>query len=388
VIAAVIPTRGRREAAVEAIRSLLDQDCAMEIFVSDNSAVPDDELRDFCRGVPAVHYLRPPREMLMAAHWDWAVRQAMERSDATHFTVHYDRKVTKPRHFGMVQSIASRWPDHLITWSHDYVADTPPPMRLWQAPWTGKVYALRSERLVQLTAAGRAGAIWSHTLPLLSNCLVPREVLSDVMARFGDLCDSTTADSCFAYRFFTVRPRSLHFDRALGVLYAPQRSAGLGYLRGRGGDFDDFRRLWGDRPWLDAAPIPGINLGMNMLYHEYERVRAAGAAFPPIDREAYLDDLAGGLPFVPDAEERAALRRVLIEEGWKGRDRRVRMTGFLRHKALAFIDRRLGLRVPGISGHVVRDDREALQHALSHPRPRRGHARHLASLEPEQVAAE
>ncbi|HUR83171.1 MAG TPA: hypothetical protein VM733_20610 [Thermoanaerobaculia bacterium] len=388
MIAAVIPTRARPDAAMHAIRSLRDQDCPIEIFVSDNSATPDHALRDFCRDA-AVHYLRPPREMLMATHWDWAVREAMERSRASHFTIHYDRRVTKPRHLGMVESIAARWPDQLITWSHDYVAGTPPPTRLWQAPWTGKVYAMRSERFVQLTAAGRAGAIWSHALPLLSNCLVPRNVLTDVIGRFGDLCDSTTPDSCFAYRFFTLRERSLHFDRALGVLHASQRSAGLGYLRGRGGDFDDFRRLWGDRPWLGAAPMPGINLGLNMLYHEYETVRReTGTQLPPIDRNAYLDDLARGLPLVPDAEERAALRRMLMEEGWTGADRRARMTGFLRHKALAFLDRRLRVRLPGISGRVVRDDGEALQHALQHPRPRREHARHLALLDPEEVAAE
>lgn len=384
-IAAVIPTRNRASLAMEAIRSLREQDCAVEIFVSDNSPSPDATLRDFCRA-GGVHSLRPPREMPMPTHWDWAIREAMARSAATHFTVHYDRAVAKPRRLGAVQAMASRWPDRVITWSRDYVADTPPPLRLWQAPWTGNVYELRSERPVQLTAAGRAGAITSHALPLLSNCLTPRAVLSDVIARFGTLCDSTSPDSCFAYRFFTVRERYLHFDRALGVLHAPHRSSGLGYLRGRGGDFDDFRRQWGDRPWLDAAPIPGIDLGLNMLYHEYELVRrATGERLPPIDRGAYLDDLASGLPLIGARETRAALRRVLAEAGWKGSETRGRVAAFMRHKALPFLDERFGIRVPGVSGRVFRDDRDALRHALAHPRPRSRSARHLAPLEPEPV---
>ncbi|HVE72400.1 MAG TPA: glycosyltransferase family 2 protein [Thermoanaerobaculia bacterium] len=382
-IAAVIPTRNRGAVAVQAVQSLLDQDCEIEIFVSDNSAFPDDALRDFCAS-NGVHYVHRTPEVVTPTHWDQAIREAMERSNATHFTVHYDRKVSKPRHLGMVQAIASRWPEHVITWPHDYVADTPPPMRLWQAPWTGHVYALRTARLVQLTAAGRAGSITSHALPLLSNCLVPRSVLSEVVERFGDLCDSTTADSAFAYRFCSVRERYLHFDRSMGVLHSPHRSTGLGYMRGRGGDFDDFRRQWGDRPWLDAAPIPGINLGLNMLYHEYERVRrATGDQLPPIDRAAYVEDLAGGLPVVSDPSARAELRRVLMEEGWRGREPRMR--GFLRHSVLAFLDERLGLRVPGVTGRVFRDDRDALRHALAHPRRRREDARHLAMLEPEQV---
>lgn len=384
-IAAVIPTRNRGAVAVQAVQSLLEQECELEIFVSDNSASPDEALRDFCER-SRVHYLHRTPELITPTHWDAAIRHAMEHSGATHFTVHYDRKVTKPRHLEMVQSIAARHPDDVVTWSHDYVADTPPPLRLWQPAWTGNVYALRSQRFVQLTAAGRAGAISSHALPLLSNCLVPRAVLSDVIARFGDLCDSTTADSCFAYRFFSVRERHLHLDRALGVLHMPHRSTGLGYLRGRGGDFDEFRRQWGDRPWLDAAPVPGINLGLNMLYHEYELVRrATGDALPPIDRDAYLRDLAAGLPLIGDRETRASLRRVLADAGWKGSGTRGRLAAFARHRVLAFADAHLGLRLPGISGRVFHDERDALQHALTHPRPRSRSARHLALLEPERV---
>lgn len=387
-IAAVIPTRGRREVALQAIRSLLDQDCPIEIFVSDNSALPDEELRDFCRAPAAVHYLRPPREMLMAAHWDWAVRQAMERSGATHFTVHYDRKITKPRHLGMARAIAAKWPDRVLTWSHDAVSDTPPPLRLWQAPWTGNVFSLRSERLVQLTAAGRAGAIWSHALPLLSNCLVPREVLSDVIARFGDLCDSTTPDSCFAYRFFTLRAHYLHFDRALAVVHAPQRSTGLGYVRGGGGDFDDFGRMWGDRPWLADAPLPGLTLGLNMLYHEYERVRrATGEQLPPVARAAYLDDLASGLPLVTDRATRAQLRHALQRGGWRARDLRGRLRFFVRHRVLGALDRHFGIRFRRVQGRAVTNDEEALRMALHDPLPRQTTARHLALLDPVEVGA-
>lgn len=382
-IAAVIPTAERGPLAIQAARSLLDQDCAVEIFVSDNSASPDDALHEFCR-TSAVHYLRPSRQMATSQHWDWAIRQVMDRSDAAHFTVHYDRKVTKPHHLGSVQSLVSRWPDRVITWPHDYVADTPPPMRLWQAPWTGNVYTLRTERVVRLTAAGRASAITSQALPLLSNCLVPRAVLSEVITRFGNVCNSTTPDSCFAYRFFAAHASYLHFDRALGVLHMPHRSANRGYLRGSGGDFDEFRKRWGERPWLDAAPIPGLTLGLNMLYHEYELVRrATGAQLPPIDRAPYLEDLAVGLPLVSDPQTRHELRRRLVEEGWSGRETRLRW--FLRHRVLTALDEWFGLRLPGTTGRVFRDDREALRHALAHPRPRRRHARHLDLLEPELV---
>lgn len=384
-IAAVIPTRNRGPLAIAAMRSLLAQDRPVDVFVSDNSPSPDEALREECHTLGAT-YLRPAGSLSQATHWDWALRQVLERSAASHVTVHYDRKVTKPQHLPFIRSVAEQWPDKVISWPHDYVSDVPPPMRLWQPRWSGNVYELRTARIVQLTAAGRAGAIPSHALPLLSNCLVPRAVLTAVRARFGDLCDSTTPDSCFAFRFATLRDSYLHLDRAMGVLYAAHRSAGSGYLRGRGSDWAESRKLWGDEAWLAAAPIAGLNLGLNMLYHEYELVRAAtGNQLPPIDRTGYVEDLAGSLRLVRDPETRSALRRVLREAGWRGSETRGRLRAFVRHKLLGFLDEHLGVRLPNIDGRVFRNDEEALQYALSHPRPRQKEAPHLTLLEPELV---
>ena len=44
-IAALIPTRNRADLAQAAVQSLLDQDCPIEIFVSDNST-SESGLRD------------------------------------------------------------------------------------------------------------------------------------------------------------------------------------------------------------------------------------------------------------------------------------------------------------------------------------------------------
>src|SRR5688572_21373546 len=93
-IAIVIPTRNRPQLAINAVKSLLDQDCEIDIFVADNSSSPDG-LPDFCRD-SGVHYLRPGSELSMPENWDFAVRRAMEISDASHFSVHYDRKFSRP----------------------------------------------------------------------------------------------------------------------------------------------------------------------------------------------------------------------------------------------------------------------------------------------------
>ena len=326
-IAVVIPTRNRAALAAAAIRSLLDQPgCRLQVFVSDNSSSEEEtrRLADFCRGLndASVVYMRPPALMPMPEHWDWAIRQAMDRSDAGHFAVHYDRRITKPGHFAFAAQVAARRPDLVVTYTLDMVVDEPPPIYLYQTPWTGKVYEMRAERVLELTARGMV-ADMGQAFPILSNCVVPRRVLEGIRGRFGNVCNSTGPDSCFTYRFCALNDRYLHLDRALGIVYASHRSNGLGYLRGRtDGDFGDFIKSWGDRPWLDAAPIPGLNLGQNMLYHEYVLVRreAGGDRFPPVDTEGYLAELARGLIPISDPRLKDEMREILRGHGWRGED--------------------------------------------------------------------
>src|SRR5687768_14594798 len=73
----VIPTRNRARLAIEAVRSVLnEQGCRFEVFVSDNSTDETEvrRLADFCaqEADPRLTYLRPEAALGMPAHWDWA----------------------------------------------------------------------------------------------------------------------------------------------------------------------------------------------------------------------------------------------------------------------------------------------------------------------------
>ncbi|MDQ3283961.1 MAG: hypothetical protein M3Q69_21360, partial [Acidobacteriota bacterium] len=291
----------------------------------------------------------------------------------------------------------SRHPGKVITYVSDAISVAPAPLRLWQTLWSGKLFAVKTARTLELSARGEAMEM-GHTLPVLSNCVVPRAIVDTIVEQFGDLCISTTADSCFAYRFCALYDDYLHFDRALAILYGSHRSAGLGYLKGEGGDFADYLRTWHGDTWLDAAPIPGVNLGYNMLFHEYELVRRspAGKRLPPLDREGYLRDLARGLVFVEDDQQREKLRRLLEEHGWKGelpaytpaeprsgRWRRVVRT--LRQRAALFTAARFDRQPRSISGFAFRSDEEALHYALRFPRQPAADAEHLSLVEPVEV---
>jgi glycosyltransferase involved in cell wall biosynthesis len=384
-IAAIIPTRNRASLAIAAVQSLLAQDVSIEIFVSDNSTDPEP-LREFARTEPRVRYLRPPEELSMPAHWDWAIRQAMELSRASHFTVHYDRKFSKPGIWGELAAAASRRSDVVLSFSLDSITHEPPPLRLWQTPWTGKPFTIRTERVARLLADGKVAVI-AHALPLLSNCVVPRAVFDSIVERFGDVCNSTAPDSSFMARFLALYGYYIHFDRAAGILYGSMRSSGMGYIRGAGGDFPDYRKRWDDRAWLDAAPIPGISLGGNILFHEYELVRReTGDRLPPLDPAGVMNDLSTELRWIHDPAMKADLSRILREHGWNGPDPQPHVPpsrySTVYQAISLFCARWFGI-APATTGFAFRDDDTALRYALKYRRRVQTDADHLAIFEAE-----
>lgn len=400
-LAVIIPTRNRAEMAITAIRHLRDQRHGgdLRIYVSDNSSI-DDEVRRlsrFCSELadPHVTYMRAPENTPSGPHWDWAVRQVLERSTATHLTVHYDRKVTPPGAVSEWFRIASHFPEQLITFGVDIISREPAPLRVWQSPWTGKAFRLKTQRIVDSTSRGN-GFYLSHVLPILSNCLVPRATAQSIIGRFGSLCAATGGDAAFAFRFCALFDQYIHLDRALGVLYGSHRSAGLGYLTGAGGDWADYLRISGDGPWLDAAPVPGLNLGPNMIFHEYELVRReVGDRLPPLDRAACLRELAAWVGWIADPEQRLRVRRLLLQSGWDGTQANEATSVVLTRRSMLKmrVSQRLALLradffrrpLPSISGFIFSSDRRALRYALRYRGLPSETADHLTAAAPEEI---
>jgi len=318
----VIPTRNRAQLAIAAVDGLLaEAGDRMRLLVSDNST--DEEqaraLAGFCeaRSDPRLTYLRAAAAMPQPAHWDWALEQALAREETSHFTIHYDRKVPKLGQWRFMLDEIDAHAAQVITYPIDQVLREPPRFTVWQIPWSGKTYEVRTARVLQMASEGSISEM-GHAFPILSNCAVPRAVIDKVRRRFGDICNSTGPDAAFTFRFCALEDSYLHLDRPLGVVYAVHRSAGLGYWSGAKTDFEDFRRSHGDRAWLDAVPLPQLDLIWNMLFHEYEMVRReVGDRLPELTLSAYLDGLAWGLPLVEDPARRQAMEDVLIANGWQ-----------------------------------------------------------------------
>jgi glycosyltransferase involved in cell wall biosynthesis len=317
----VIPTRHRAALAVEGVRSLLSQDgCDLRILVSDNSSDEEEvrQLQARCDAIddPRLLYLRPAEILPMPAHWDWALEQAMARTDATHFGIQYDRKLWKPDTLATLTDICARAPDRLIAYLCGFTFPLGAKTLAWHPPVTGKLFEIETARTIEMTARGRIDEI-GLGLPLLSNCLVPRQILERVRARFGTICDSSTPDAAFAYRFCATEARYLLLDRDPTIVRAFDRSNGRSMLSGEsGGTWGDFRRLWGERPLVPAAPIPDLCMGQNFTFHEYELVRrAVGERFPPIDRAGYLRQMARGLDMIENPAAKSEMYARLVAHG-------------------------------------------------------------------------
>jgi hypothetical protein len=386
-LAAIIPTRNRAELAMSAVRSLKDQGVEIDIYVSDNSSSAEP-LRAFCEA-EGVTWLRPAAELAMPEHWDWALRQALERSPATHFTIHYDRKYSKPGHWDRVAAVAAARPEKLIVFPVDHIVHIPPPLRLWQPTWTGKLFRIDTARAAALVAGGRVEET-GHALPVLSNCLVPRAIFGRIAETFGNICNSTGPDSAFMSRFLALEDSYLFTDRTTGIVYGADRSNGLGYMTGKGGDFPDFLKTFGERPWLDAAPLAGINLGQNMLYHEYELVRrVVGNRLPPLDRQGVLAELAQSLRWISGRRQKAALIERLKREGYDGPP----PSPFPRQGWRSFLHQlewrrriRRGETPPNLSGFAFRSNAAALKAGLRFPRRPDPSDAHLALLGAVELA--
>jgi hypothetical protein len=319
----VVPTRNRPDLAVTAVDHLLaGHHVDRTVVVSDNSSSDEAraQLRERCeaRADDRLVYVRPPVELDMASHWDWALGHALDRTEPTHLSIHYDRKAMKPGGLDHLAEACRAHPDSLVTYPVDFTFPAATDFGIVRYPGTGRAYEIATRQVVSGTAAGQLDEL-GQAWPLLSNCIVPRAVIEDVRAAYGTICASVTPDASFAYRFCARHDRFVHLDRPVAVMYAFALSNGQAYFRqDSSGPFGDFLALWGERPWLDAAPIPGVSLGLNVIFHEYNLVRRAtgGDGLPPLDMTAYVRALARGLPHLtPD--RRQAMQSLLVSHGWQ-----------------------------------------------------------------------
>jgi hypothetical protein len=318
----VIATRNRPAFAAANVRSIVSQPGDFVLVVSDNSERLEDrdELGRMCRDTrdPRLVYIRTPQSFTMPRHWDWAMEQALARTEATHLGIQYDRRLWKPGAIRLLTAAIAASPDMTMVYGWDSVFASNGQSVASRLRSSGGLYAIRTSEIIERCARAEIAEL-DQVYPALANCIVPRGTFERVRARFGSICDSDTPDAAFHCRVCAVEELLHHYDRAVIITYGYALSNGWGYIRGdRTGAWADWIKLWGDRPWIDAAPVPGLSLGYNVMFHEYNLVRrVVGDRFPPIDWDRYLNHLGNSLRYISNLEEQAKMRDVLVSHGWR-----------------------------------------------------------------------
>jgi hypothetical protein len=154
------------------------------------------------------------------------------------------------------------------------------------------------------------------------NCIVPRAVFHEIERRFGTIFASISPDFCFAYRCLDVVSSILFYDKPLLIQYSIDRSNGLSYARGIASlDSADFLRQLSGVRMNYAAPVPEFQTITNAVLHEYCVVKQESGSpkFQEIDRFAYLGATERALNWIEDPSLKAAMRRLLREQGWNRR---------------------------------------------------------------------
>jgi hypothetical protein len=317
----VIPTRNRASIAKRAIRSVLDQPgCDVRVMVSDNSTAPEEleDLQKYCAELNdnRLRYVRPPRPLPMANHWEWAIQEALRSYNANHFLYLTDRMMFKPLRLKEVLDRVAAYPDKVLSYNHDRIVDDRIPIRIEQHEYTGELFEIRTLRLSYLLSQ----SIFPHAFPRMLNCVVPRDVLNRIQEHFGSVFASISPDFLFCCRCLELEETILFYDKSPIFHYALGRSHGASVSRGETtGDAQDFAaNLTVDSSFRNhATPIPELITAANAIFNEYLlcKQETKSSRFFEVDLQKYLRVNAAEVSEFSDPNLKARLHALLKAHG-------------------------------------------------------------------------
>jgi glycosyltransferase involved in cell wall biosynthesis len=316
-----IPTRNRSDLAINAINSVLTQkNCDFELFVSDNSTEEEEvkKLSTFCARLDdsRLTYIRPPKSFSMTEHWDWIIEQVFRLSSASHFIFLADRSVFKKDALEKLEKIVKLYPTQLVSYLGDEVYDDTVPVTLRQISWSGNLYKVKSEHMIQTLASRILPAFCT---PRMSNCAVPRQVLQNIKNTFGNYFSSVAPDYNFGFSYALIFDALLFLDAPLILSYGLDRSNGANSSKGRyQKDVKDFQANIGDKFKISFdSPIESILPFTNAVLHEYYAIKNnnlnAEKKFPEINQWMYLRTLFGEVLSLENKE----LKKKLLTQFYK-----------------------------------------------------------------------
>jgi hypothetical protein len=224
----------------------------------------------------------------MTEHWEWAMQQALNFTEASDFLYLTDRSMFKPGELAKVIDLARQHPDQVIAYDWITIFDHLNPIFVEKRGHTGRTIPVSAQRLLDLTSR----SLIPNCLPRMMNNCAPRAVIEKIIQKFGNVFASTSPDYNFCYRCLEVVDEILFYDAAAYVSYAIPRSNGvsaMGLATAATEDFDSQLNLISQSRSF-ATPEPGFETPVNYALHEYCLVKAESQSskFPELDLDQYF----------------------------------------------------------------------------------------------------
>jgi hypothetical protein len=314
----VIPTRNRAEFAINAIKSVLNQDERnVEVVVSDNSTQESEveKLYAFCQESTddRLRYIRPFAPLPMTEHWDWAMSEVLNISQASHITYLTDRMIFKPFALRELAEIVNLYPENVISYSWDLINDITLPIISFQLIGTKKLFRISSQDLLNSLSE----SIFNYSLPRMLNCCCPRAVLEAVKEKYSYYFFSANPDFNFANKCLDIEDSILFYDYPLIFSYGASVSNGTNFLKGLFNKTDTTKDFIKNTKFEETTElIEKLPLSVTKhISYEYNLVKqlSNNSKFKNLDEGKLLRKLLGVVLFYEDKKEKSkALKDIFL----------------------------------------------------------------------------
>lgn len=287
----VVPTRNRPYLVVDTIRSLISQTFSdFEIIISDNSS-PEmanetrRQLDAFLSSDRRVRYIRPPVELNMTSHWEWAV----QRATGTYVGIITDRMVLRHYALNEISLISHRLSPTSICIGNTVVKEAFSRFALRQLYSTGEPRAVQTrERITQFSR----GELYKDC-PRMLNSFSRRDVLDRIYGKYGYIFSSISPDYFFCFRILDEVTDYTVIDAPLIVVQGENLSNGRAFNIGKPNEASRYflKQIMQEQSrWLTFGPIPNdVWVMPNVILREYEAVSnsSLNGKMPVIDTQGF-----------------------------------------------------------------------------------------------------
>lgn len=265
----IIPTRNRSQFILDTVLSAASQDFEdFEVIVSDNSS--DDKTREVlaaCRQGKEVRYIKPPTELSMPDHWEFATLQARGK----YVLVLTDRSVLRQGALGTIYRLMANCgmeTVHVCSWSWALFDDEQETLISGAGDLGNATGSLVASPDVASMFVGPQKE-YPYSLPRALNSCYSAEIAASIRARHGKLFLPINPDFTSAFLLLGYVDNLLYIDTPLFI------SRGL--LQSNGGnayktDGTAYMRSLNIADWYGHVPIKAAFIE-SMIFEDFLMVK-------------------------------------------------------------------------------------------------------------------